>query len=368
MTADPAKKSRLQADQRHRAILDLVEARGSVTGQELAEALGVAAVTVRGDVRELARRGLLNRVHGGVTRVGDLRTTPDRTRTAPTATRTIGMVVPHASYYYPAVVSGARDAAEPLGARLVLGVSQNDVAEERAQVARLLDSGVDGLVIASRLDPQSSPETESWLRSIPVPVVLAERRAGRQSGTVEHVATDHEQGAYDAVQHLARLGHRQIGLLLFTTITAPRLRTGYDAALAALGLPAPSSEVPRDLRDESPQELEEKAAAIISAVRAGLLDALIVHHDVAALPLVSRLRQAGIDVPGELAVVAYDDELAALSDPPLTAVAPPRSAVGATAVKLLMERLAEPARPLHQVLLRPELRVRGSCGAADPEG
>jgi DNA-binding LacI/PurR family transcriptional regulator len=359
---EPGKKSRLQADERHLAILQLVDARGTITGQEIADELGVAAVTVRGDVRELARRGLVSRTHGAVTRVQDA---PATTRARVTkAPRTIGMVVPHASYYYPAVVSGAQSAAEALGAKLVLGVSQNDVTEERALVSRLLDSGVDGLVIASRLDPQRSPETEDWLRSIPVPIVLAERRAGRDSGQIEHVATDHEQGAYDAVQHLARLGHRQIGLLLFTTITAPRLRTGYDAAMAALDLPQPPPEVPRELLDESPAELEQKAAAIITAVRTGALDALIVHHDVAALPLVSRLRQAGIGVPEDLAVVAYDDELAALSDPPLTAVAPPRTAVGAGAVRLLVERLEEPDRPLHQVLLRPELRIRGSCGSA----
>ena len=228
-------KRPLQADERHRAVLDLVEQNGSMTVRELAEALGVAAVTVRVDVRELARRGLISRVHGGVTRVDTVTEGPAVRSTR--ASRTIGMVVPHASYYYPAVVSGARNAAESLGARLVLGVSQNDVAEERALVSRMLESGVDGLVIASRLDPQRSPETEAWLRSIPVPVVLAERRAGWESGTAEHVATDHEQGAYDAVHHLANLGHRQIGLLRFATITAPRLLTGYDAALAALDSP-----------------------------------------------------------------------------------------------------------------------------------
>ncbi|GAB3835896.1 LacI family DNA-binding transcriptional regulator [Kribbella italica] len=350
----------MNADERHRAVLELVDTKGSITVRELAEELGVAAVTARVDVRELARRGLLNRVHGGATRV-DVRTSPTTgERPARTTTYTLGMVVPHASYYYPKVVSGAGSSADELGARIVLGVSQNDVAEERVQVARLLESGVDGLVIATRLDPQKSPETEAWLRTIPVPVVLAERRAGWQSGTVEHVATDHEQGAYDAVQHLAALGHRHIGLMHFDTITAPRLVTGYDAALAALEF---APQVPRELRDESPLELEKTAESIQHEVRAGTLDALIVHHDVAALPLVSRLRQLGVDIPGDLAIVAYDDELAALSDPPLTAVAPPRTEVGATAVNLLVQRLTDPSRPPHHLLLRPHLRIRNSCGA-----
>ncbi|AKU17108.1 substrate-binding domain-containing protein [Luteipulveratus mongoliensis] len=375
MSTENGDKSPLSADERHRAILDRVQAQGTVTVRELAQTLGVAAVTVRVDVRELARRGLLNRVHGGATRIASpgtglshLAAPAGATGSGPAAAGepgrayTFGVVVPHASYYYPKVVSGAREAADARGARLILGVSQNDVAEERALVARLLDSGVDGLVIASRYDPQHSPDTQAWLRGLPVPVVLAERRAGWESGSVEHVATDHERGAFDAVQHLAGLGHQKIGLLHFATITAPRLRTGYEAALEALSLSVPPPEVPQDLLTESPQELEAKADAIAEAVRQGSLDALIVHHDVAALPLVSRLRQAGISVPGDLAVMAYDDELAALSDPPLTAVAPPREAVGATAVTLLTQRLNDPTRPLHHLLLRPELRVRASCG------
>lgn len=374
----------MQAEDRHRAIIELVADRGTVTLRELAETLGVAAVTIRVDVRELARRGLVGRVHGGATRVlspGVQReanggSAPERgavgssghptvvagTMGAAHPAYTLGVVVPHASYYYPTVVSGARAAAEALGARLVLGVSQNDHDEERAQVARLLDSGVDGLILATQQDPQHSPETQEWLRSIPVPVVLAERRAGREAGRVEHVASDHEQGAFEAVQHLFGLGHRRIGLLAFATITAPRLRTGYAAALSALGVTQPSAGIPTELRDDSHQEIEAVADVIADAVRSGDLDALIVHHDVAALPLVGRLRQSGIRVPEDLAVMAYDDELAALCDPPLTAVAPPRAEVGTTAVALLVERLKDPDRPLHQLLLRPRLRVRGSAG------
>ncbi|MFE2351866.1 DeoR family transcriptional regulator, partial [Kitasatospora cineracea] len=53
------------ADERRQAILRAVEQRGAITVKELAEEMGVSAVTLRQDVRELADRGLLARVHGG---------------------------------------------------------------------------------------------------------------------------------------------------------------------------------------------------------------------------------------------------------------------------------------------------------------
>ncbi|HEY9352845.1 MAG TPA: DeoR family transcriptional regulator, partial [Nocardioides sp.] len=58
----------MRADERQAAIVSAVNERGSISIREFAEEIGVAAVTLRVDVRELARRGLIRRVHGGATR------------------------------------------------------------------------------------------------------------------------------------------------------------------------------------------------------------------------------------------------------------------------------------------------------------
>ena len=367
----------MSAEDRHEAILASVRARGSVTIRELAEELRVAAVTIRADVRELARSGQLNRVHGGATwptgrpRRGPAGTAagsrepapvrgaaPAHAAKAPALTYSLGMVVPHSAYYYPEVISGAREAAEALGVKLSLGVSGNLPAEERVLVARMVQSGVEGLLVTTAEDPRTSPGTEAWLNALPVPVVLAERRTGPDTGAVESVATDHEQGAFLAVRHLRERGRRHIALLQFDTMTAPMLRVGHQQALAALGLSPCSPDVPSVLVENDPADLDDKCGRLVRAVRDGQVDAVLIHNDSIALPLVSRLRAAGVRVPGDLDVISYDDEIAALADPPLTAVAPPRRAVGSEAVHLLVRRLQDPDRPTHTLMLRPKLNVR----------
>ncbi|POX52140.1 hypothetical protein C3489_18290 [Streptomyces sp. Ru71] len=98
------------------------------------------------------------------------------------------------------------------------------------------------------------------------------------------------------------------------------------------------------------------------AVVAGRIDAALVHNDHDAIVLLQRLRARGVRVPDDCALVAYDDEVAALADVPLSAVAPPKRAVGVAAVDLIARRLAEPGRARHRVTILPELRVRGSSG------
>jgi DNA-binding LacI/PurR family transcriptional regulator len=63
-------------------------------------------------------------------------------------------------------------------------------------------------------------------------------------------------------------------------------------------------------------------------------------------------------------LIAYDDEVASLFTPSLTAVAPPRAHVGRAAVHLLAERVRHPDRVTHRVILSPELSVRESTTAA----
>ncbi|GAB2854643.1 substrate-binding domain-containing protein [Actinocorallia aurea] len=361
------------ADDRHQAIIKTVRARGSITVRDLADEIGVAVVTVRNDVRELARRGTLLRVHGGVMwpsaqsgsdqaveheRPPAGRDAPGRSPKEAAEGYSLGMVVPHSSYYYPEVVNGARAAAEALGVRLTLGVSRNAFTEEHALVAQMVQAGVDGLLLTTAEDPRTSPATEEWLRELPVPVVLVERRIGLDTGPVEHVATDHEWGAYLAVRHLADQGRSRIALLQFDTLTAPMLQIGHQQALTALGLRPCPPEVPCTLIEDDPADLDDKCERLVRAVKAGQVDAVLIHNDSIALPLVNRLQAAGIEIPDDLAIVTYDDELAPLVTPPLTGVAPPRRAVGAEAVELLVRRLQDPDRPTHHLMLRPELNIR----------
>lgn len=82
------------------------------------------------------------------------------------------------------------------------------------------------------------------------------------------------------------------------------------------------------------------------------------------MAMIEAALSAGISVPGDLSIVSYDDEIAELMTPPLTAVKPPRAEVGAAAVDLLLDRLEHPGRALRQLSLTPALTIRESTGPA----
>ncbi|MEU8317650.1 substrate-binding domain-containing protein [Nonomuraea sp. NPDC048881] len=343
------------AEQRHELILREVRERGSVRLAELVDRLNVSMVTLRRDVEHLAGQGLVNRVHGGITRPESV-PAPARERSL-----TLGMLVPSATYYYPAVIRGAREQAERLGARLVLGVSRYDDEEDRTQVRQLVDGGIEGLLLTPSRQPDASHE--DWLAELGVPAVLVERRAelGGPASLLDAAASHHAHGAFLGTRHLAELGHRRLAMVSRDSPTAPRVRHGFLAAVRDLGLAEP---VHLDVAQEGPSR--EQVADVVAAIRGGVT-AMLVHNDEDTLLLVQHLRTAGVRIPEEVSLVAYDDEVAALSDPPLTAVAPPKAAVGRCAVDLLVSRIQEgPRRPAQHVALLPELRVRESTVAPRP--
>ncbi|MEV5944477.1 substrate-binding domain-containing protein [Streptomyces sp. NPDC051994] len=351
----------MHAEDRHQAILRRLREHGSLRVTDFAEELKVSAVTVRRDVEALAERGLVTRVHGGALL--------PKTASAPAAPAfpppggpgpalVFGLVVPAADYYYPEIIKGARQAAAARGIRLVLGISQYRPDEERAQVRQLLAHGIDGLLIA----PCSPVGDQDWLAALGIPFALVERRSGNDVPDAERVVTDHVHGARLAVRHLARSGRERIGLLIRADSPHSALvLEGYLGELDSLALPAPG-----ELRftitapETDPVRRDAQLDEFTGAVASGLLDAVLVHNDHDAIVLLPRLRARGLSVPGDLAIVAYDDEVAALADIPLTAVAPPKRAVGVAAVDLLAARLADPARPRHHLSILPELKVRSS--------
>ncbi|MFD4372433.1 LacI family DNA-binding transcriptional regulator [Streptomyces sp. NPDC058486] len=350
-------------EERREVLLRLIERRGTIKVKDVAEEMGVSAVTVRQDVRDLAGRGLVVRVHGGAMSPSAAQSTDGATaaRSDRRHGDVFGLIVPPGGYYYPEIIRGVQDTARTHGVRIVLAVSGETLTDNREQVRRLVAAGVDGLLLMPRAGLEPVDLAEEWLAGLDVPVVLVDRRTGG-AGRLEQVASDHAHGAGLAVRHLAGLGHERIALIARTeSPNTPLIREGYAAACRSLRL-AEGPEYGIDPTDgaASAEWFEE----FVRTVEAGDVRAALVHNDLDAVALLGLLQARGLRVPEDLAIVTYDDEVAELSDVPLTSVAPPKRAVGAWAVDLMRRRIADPAAPLAELLLRPELRVRDSSGTA----
>lgn len=354
---------------RRAQVLEALHRRGTVRVSDLAAELDVTPVTVRRDIAQLVAEGLARRVHGGATLADG--GTEGSEPAAPAAVApvvehaagVIGMLVPSLDYYWPGVARGAEEQAAASGLRVRLRGSSYETEDERPQLERLLHAG-DGaaaLLVAPALDSPHAADVLDWLAALDVPVVLVERtaRAGAGHAALESVVTDHALGAETAVRHLAALGHRRVGVALSShSPHTADLRAGWARAVADCGLA--DGAVDLDLPERRAPDWQDHVERVVEqALRTGTT-ALVVHSDPEAMAIVQHCEDRGVPVPGALSVIAYDDEVAGLFSPALTAVRPPRAWVGRAAVDLAVARLADPSRPVHRVVVSPELVVRDS--------
>ncbi|MGN9911497.1 LacI family DNA-binding transcriptional regulator [Phytohabitans sp. LJ34] len=347
---------RLFGTQRQERLLAELRGRGAVRVRDLARELGVSELTIRRDIAALAERGLVSKVHGGATLPSRRAATSPPHRVS--IRYTLGMVVPSLDFYWPAVIAGARAAAAALGVDLQLRGSSYDPEEDRRQVGRLVEAGeVAGLLLAPSLDGRVPPD---WIGRLSVPVVFVERQprswpaALASTPAVEWVRTDHAHGLDLAVGHLCEQGHRRVGLVLDRdSPTSAHLLRAWHAARADPALAAVLASQWWVTPGQSVKLLRE-------CRRAGITG-LVVHSDPQAADLARCCAEHGMQVPGDMAIVSYDDEVAHLAEPALTAVRPPKSHIGRLAVELMVARLlGGERRPAHRVLLAPDLVVRAS--------
>jgi DNA-binding LacI/PurR family transcriptional regulator len=355
------KRGPLQVTRRAR-LLEVLQRDGVLRISDLTQILGAAAVTIRRDIAQLATEGLVRRVHGGVALPS-----ADEEPPAPVpGVASLGMLVPSLDYYWPNVAQGAQEAAREWGLRVVLRGSSYETEDDRPQLTRLVEhQHVGALIVAPRMDAPTAGRTIEWLTTTGIPVVLLERTAtaGPHHEVLESVVTDHALGAEMAVRHLASMGHRRIGVVLAEhSPTRPHVHRGWLEAAAEFGLDTRATVDALVPPARSPLCEAALDRALDRALSTGTT-ALLVHADAEAVALVQRCEERHLTVPGDLSVVAYDDEVAGLFSPALTAVRPPRRSIGRAAVRLVADRLADPERPTHRVVISPSLRVRSSTAA-----
>ncbi|HEY4314779.1 MAG TPA: substrate-binding domain-containing protein, partial [Actinomycetes bacterium] len=321
---------------------------GVVRVVDLVAALGVSDVTVRRDLDALARSGQLHKVRGGAT--------APATSGASAATAHIGVLVPTATDYFRRIVDGIQSALTSQGARLTLSVSDYRPERERALVDNLVQAGADGLLLVPTID-----DDQQWLHELPVPTVLVEREMDDDHlGTTSSVRTAHEQGAAAAVEHLHGLGHSRIALITRGDSQAAELiRRGWERAVARLGLDAGGPVILGKDVGSWPRWSDADVDTVVRQLRDAEVTALLCHNDENAMTIVQHARGHGWPVPDQLSVVAYEDEVARLGDPPLTAVSPPKEEVGRLAARTLLELIGEPGAARH-IRIEPKIVVRAS--------
>ncbi|WP_191296871.1 GntR family transcriptional regulator [Lentzea cavernae] len=325
--------------------------------RELATTLSVSINTIRRAVGQLVHEQIVLRRQGAGTFV--------RSETTPIGSGRplVGVLVPSTTYYYPRVIDGLQRVLRGAGVGVVLVCSKYDLDVERDELRTMLETGVQGLLLVPSLHLMDDPQSYvDGLRDLPVPYVLAERRppSPEPDDPTTFVGTDHAGGVCKAVRHLKSLGHHRIGFLgRVSTGTSEQVAAGFEQAVELLKVEAAATSC-RLL-----WQAQDISAYARRCVETGVT-AVFCHGDRDAAALIVAARRLGLSVPGDLAVVAYDDEVAEVGDVPLTAVSPPKTEVGALAAQLLLHRIDGGRHvPSQQVLIQPRLVVRASCGSAE---
>ncbi|MDP3890062.1 LacI family DNA-binding transcriptional regulator [Nocardioides sp.] len=269
-----------------------------------------------------------------------------------------------ANPFFTDVAQGIEDTAETADLSVFSCNSNNQADREAAYLNRLEQQRVQGVLITP-VDPDH-PSLEDLPRR-GTPLVIVDRT--RSTNTHCSVAVDDVLGGRLAAQHLLDQGHERFAFVGGPD-TIGQVRDRRQGAYAALD----AARLPHD-------RLVEVATTALTVAEgrgageriAGLGNdtrptAAMCANDLLALGLLQQCVALGVRVPGDLAIVGYDDiEFAAAAAVPLTSVRQPRRQLGARATELLLDEAANPDHQHQQVLFTPELVVRASTrsGAGD---
>lgn len=262
-----------------------------------------------------------------------------------------------ANTFFARVISGAQQAAQASGYRLLLCDTRGQ-AEIEKQFAELVHAHqADGVIQLRASDPFSDCSDSP-------PLVNACEVI--QNGRHPTISLDNRGAARAMTQHLIDLGHRRIGLIKgpkSSPLTRDRV-AGYEDALLAAGIPRDPALICHG--DFTLHAGFEGAGSMLALPERPT--ALFCENDEMAIGALKRIKQQGLRVPQDISLVGFDDiPFAAYCDPPLTTIAQPAETFGRKAVEMLIALIEKTPLPERQVVLPFELALRGSTAAPNTQ-
>ena len=268
----------------------------------------------------------------------------------------LGLIIPDIQNpFFAEMARGVEDVAYAHKFAVMLCNSDEDLKKEAFYLDVLQAESVDGLILPpiNERDPVVLEFVERG-----VPVVTVDRSLAHRS--IDKVEVDNHRGAYEAVEHLIRLGHQRIGLIAgrMNVSTSRERRLGYEDALAAHKLPLN----PHFIRSGDFKQASGRAIADELLSLPVPPTALFVLNNLMTVGALETIHRRKLQIPRDIAIIGFDDlPWAEALDPPLTVVRQPAYEVGQAAAELLLKRLEEPDRAETHLKLRPRLIIRKSC-------
>ncbi len=318
---------------------------------------GTVSRTLNEQTRALVNHQTAERVLRAVEQLG-YRPNPIARGLKTSRSYTVGVLIPDLTNpLFPPIMRGIEDRLAEVGYTALVVNTDNDPERERKQMEAMRARQVDGFIAATaRLDHELLEAAVAG----EAPMVLVNR--SMEDGSLPAVTVDDRHGIRLAVDHVAGLGHAHVGHVAGpqNLSTGHRRRVGFVEAMRARRLTAPRSRI--SLANAF-TEAQGAGACARLLDRNPELTAIVAANDRLAIGCYDALEAHGLTCPGDISVTGFNDMpfIDRLS-PPLTSVRVPQREIGLRAAELLLAQLSGDGPEPAEVLLEPELIVRGSTG------
>lgn len=263
----------------------------------------------------------------------------------------IGLVVSDIrNPFFTAIGRAVEDTAYEQGYSVLMCNTDENPEKETMYLNILHDENVAGVIFSPT--QQFSAAAKNFHSSMPF--VIIDRTV--KTDKADMVLLDNVNAAYDLASHLVENGYRNIaGLFGNASTTGKDRQLGFQNALEKHGLH------PAAIHFIEPRIKHGYDVTTKLLSQAKHPDAIFTSNSLLTAGAFQAIRDCGLAVPAEVALVGFDETTwGALVDPPITVIAQPTEEIGRTATELLFQRINEPERTTKTVILKGKLLVRGS--------
>ncbi len=319
------------------------------TEDELSKQFDISRQTLRQAIALLSKEGLVVSRRGSGTYV---RRAVERQKTMTVAVITTYIT----DYIFPLIVRGIETTLGDRGYTMNLAATYNSVERERAILKSYLDRPVDGLIVEGTKTALPNPNIDLYNQLIErgIPLVFINGYYPELASCVHVVANDQEGGRL-AAQHLIDCGHQNIaGVFKMDDMQGHQRYAGYARAMTKAGLPLKDQQVIWFTTENKYHIFSSPPVRLPAGCTA-----VVCYNDETAAQLTETLRTQGLEVPGDISVVGFDNSrVARMSTPPLSSIEIDFDSLGTQAASKLIELMN--GLEAESIALQPTLQIQES--------